>query len=77
MLGRACRCWLPLEVAHVVGAWVSYRTRPPPPPAFQAWAQSTCPELSAQGLVPLRWGCALPSPNVQPRPEVPGSQVLP
>ena len=24
----------------------------------QAWAQSTCPELSAQGLVPLRWGCA-------------------
>ena len=26
----------------------------------QAWAQSTCPELSAQGLVPLRWGCALP-----------------
>ena len=21
---------------------------------FQAWAQSTCPELSAQGLVPLR-----------------------
>ena len=23
----------------------------------------TCPELSAQGLVPLRWGCALPSPN--------------
>ena len=25
---------------------------------FQAWAQSTCPELSAQGLVPLRWGCA-------------------
>ena len=24
---------------------------------FQAWAQSTCPELSAQGLVPLRWGC--------------------
>ena len=30
---------------------------------FQAWAQSTCPELSAQGLVPLRWGCALPSPN--------------
>ena len=25
--------------------------------------QSTCPELSAQGLVPLRWGCALPSPN--------------
>ena len=27
------------------------------------WAQSTCPELSAQGLVPLRWGCALPSPN--------------
>ena len=32
-------------------------------PGFQAWAQSTCPELSAQGLVPLRWGCALPSPN--------------
>ena len=30
---------------------------------FQACAQSTCPELSAQGLVPLRWGCALPSPN--------------
>ena len=30
---------------------------------FQAWAQSTCPGLSAQGLVPLRWGCALPSPN--------------
>ena len=30
---------------------------------FQAWAQSTCPELSAQGLVPLHWGCALPSPN--------------
>ena len=29
-------------------------------PGFQAWAQSTCPELSAQGLVPLRWGCALP-----------------
>ena len=26
-------------------------------------SQSTCPELSAQGLVPLRWGCALPSPN--------------
>ena len=24
------------------------------------WAS---PELSAQGLVPLRWGCALPSPN--------------
>ena len=23
----------------------------------QAWAQSPCPELSAQGLVPLRWGC--------------------
>ena len=23
-------------------------------PGFQAWAQSTCPELSAQGLVPLR-----------------------
>ena len=22
-----------------------------------------CPELSAQGLVPLRWGCALPSAN--------------
>ena len=22
----------------------------------EAWAQSTCPELSAQGLVPLRWG---------------------
>ena len=22
-------------------------------PGFQAWAQSTCPELSAQGLVPL------------------------
>ena len=34
-------------------------------PGFQAWAQSTCPELSAQGLVPLRWGCALPSPNVR------------
>ena len=32
-------------------------------PGFQARAQSTCPELSAQGLVPLRWGCALPSPN--------------
>ena len=32
-------------------------------PGFQAWAQSTCPELPAQGLVPLRWGCALPSPN--------------
>ena len=32
---------------------------------FQAWAQSTCPELSAQGLVPLRWGCALPSPNAR------------
>ena len=31
----------------------------------QTWAQSTCPELSAQGLVPLRWGCALPSPNAQ------------
>ena len=30
-------------------------------PGFQAWAQSTCPELSAQGLVPLRWGCALPT----------------
>ena len=30
---------------------------------FQAWAQSTRPELAAQGLVPLRWGCALPSPN--------------
>ena len=29
----------------------------------RAWAQSTCPELSAQGLVPLRWGCALPSAN--------------
>ena len=26
---------------------------------IQAWAQSPCPELSAQGLVPLRWGCAL------------------
>ena len=30
---------------------------PTPPacwePGFQAWAQSTCPELSAQGLVPL------------------------
>ena len=26
----------------------------------QAWAQSTCPELPAQGLVPLCWGCALP-----------------
>ena len=25
---------------------------------FQAWAQSTCPELSAQGLVPLRWGAS-------------------
>ena len=25
--------------------------------SIQAWAQSTCPELSAQGLVPLRWGC--------------------
>ena len=36
---------------------------PPIPPSIQAWAQSTCPELSAQGLVPLRWGCALPSPN--------------
>ena len=23
-------------------------------PGFQAWALSTCPELSAQGLVPLR-----------------------
>ena len=23
-------------------------------PGFQAWAQSTCPELSAQGPVPLR-----------------------
>ena len=34
---------------------------------FQAWAQSTCPELSAQGLVPLRWGCALPSPNAPGR----------
>ena len=33
----------------------------------QAWAQSTCPELSAQGLVPLRWGCALPSPNTPGR----------
>ena len=32
-------------------------------PGFQASAQSPCPELSAQGLVPLRWGCALPSPN--------------
>ena len=30
---------------------------------FQAWAQSTCPELSAQGLVPLRCGSALPRPN--------------
>ena len=30
---------------------------------IQAWAQSPCPELSAQGLVPLRWDCALPSPN--------------
>ena len=36
-------------------------------PGFQAWAQSTCPELSAQGLVPLRWGCALPSPNAPGR----------
>ena len=27
---------------------------------FQAWAQSTCPEPSAQGLVPLHCGCALP-----------------
>ena len=32
-----------------------------------ARAQSTCPELSAQGLVPLRWGCALPSPNAPGR----------
>ena len=31
------------------------------PPLFQAWAQSTCPELSAQGLVPLRWDGGLPS----------------
>ena len=31
-------------------------------PGFQAWAQSTCPELSAQGMVPLRWG--LPSQAV-------------
>ena len=22
---------------------------------FQVWAQSSCPDLSAQGLVPLRW----------------------
>ena len=36
-------------------------------PGFQAWAQRTCPELSAQGLVPLRWGCALPSPNAPGR----------
>ena len=28
-------------------------------PGFQAWAQSPCPELSAQGLLPLRWGCDL------------------
>ena len=28
-------------------------------PGFQAWAQSTCPELPAQGLVPLRWGCPM------------------
>ena len=32
-------------------------------PGFQSWAQSPCPELSAQGLVPLRWGCALSSAN--------------
>ena len=32
-------------------------------PGFQAWAQSPCPELPAQGLGPLRWGCALPNPN--------------
>ena len=36
-------------------------------PGFQAWAQSTCPELPAQGLVLLRWGCALPSPNAPGR----------
>ena len=33
--------------------------------------QSTCPELSAQGLVPLRWGCA-PSPCAW-RPDFPGT----
>ena len=27
---------------------------------FQAWAQSTCPELSALGLFPLRWGLCSP-----------------
>ena len=36
-------------------------------------AQSTCPELSAQGLVPLRWGCALPSPNAPGRQRPAGS----
>lgn len=45
MLGRACRCWLPLEVAHVVGAWVSYRTRPPPPPA----SKPLCPPCPLPG----------------------------
>ena len=31
---------------------------------FQAWAQSTCPELSAQGLVPLRWGNFMAAVNI-------------
>ena len=34
------------------------------PKSLQMVAASMNPELSAQGLVPLRWGCALPSPNV-------------
>ena len=36
-------------------------------PGFQAWAQSPCPELSAQGLDPLRWGCALPMDLTMPK----------
>ena len=47
---------------HVRSGWSQYPACWEP--GFQAWAQSPCPELSAQGLVPLRWGCALPSPNV-------------
>ena len=46
-------------------------------PGFQAWAQSTCPELPAQGLVPLRWGCALPSPNAPGSPGTASSEPTP
>ena len=44
------------------------REKTPMGAAVQAWAQSTCPELSAQGLVPLRWGCALLLPAFVPAP---------